>query len=215
MTKLALVAIAGLLSSTAVSAADLAIAPQLNTAVYSPARAFDWSGFYAGANFGYGWGEMTSTATGATENLQGILGGVQAGYNYDFGGFVLGLEGDFQLSDVKYSQTVGVNSASLAIDAFGSVRARAGLPIDRFMPFVTGGLGVANGKIRTDNGGVISEGNQTFVGWTVGAGLEYAVTDNVTVKAEYLYADYGNANLAGIDIRAKSNTVRAGVNFKF
>ena len=215
MTKFALVAVAGLLSTTAVSAADLAIAPQLNTAVYSPARAFDWSGFYAGANVGYGWGEMTGNGTALPENLKGILGGVQAGYNYDFGGFVLGLEGDIQLSDMKYVQTTPTGSTSFGIDAAGSVRARAGLPIDRFMPFVTGGLAVGNGKIRGDNGGVISEANQTFVGWTVGAGLEYAVTDNVTVKAEYLYADYGNANLAGIDVHAKSNTVRAGVNFKF
>lgn len=219
MNKFALIAIAGVLSSTAASAADLATAYQPNTVAYSPASAFNWSGFYAGANVGYGFGRAQLSGNAVLDvDINGVLGGVQAGYNHDFGGFVLGVEGDFQFADLKYSETVGATTSTFSVDRFGTIRARAGLAVDRFLPYVTGGVAIANGKVRGENGGaVILEENQTSVGWTLGAGVEYAVTDNVTVKAEYLYADFGKANYAGtnVDFTARSNIVRAGVNFKF
>ena len=87
--------------------------------------AFNWSGFYAGANFGYGfgWADLTAGTTVSQEG-KGILGGVQAGYNYDFGGFVLGAEGDFQFSDIKGDAAIGGGiAASYSLDRFGTVRA--------------------------------------------------------------------------------------------
>lgn len=217
MNKLALIALAGVLSSTAVSAADLGISAPAAAVVYSPASAFNWSGFYAGANVGYGFGKTQLSGNIVLDrDINGVLGGVQAGYNYDFGGFVLGVEGDFQFSDIKFSETVGATTDTFSVDRFGTVRARAGLPVDRFLPYVTGGVAIANGKIHSQ-GGVPFEANQTSVGWTLGAGVEYAVTNNVTVKAEYLYADFGKATYANsnVEFAAKSNIVRAGVNFKF
>ena len=219
MNKFALIAIAGVLSSTAVSAADLGTAHQPSAVVHSTTSAFNWSGFYVGANAGYGFGRaQLSGNVVLDQDIKGVLGGVQAGYNYDFGGFVLGVEGDFQFADLKYTETVGGTTSTFSVDRFGTVRARAGVAVDRFLPFVTGGVAIANGKVRAENaGGVVLDVNQTSVGWTLGAGLEYAVTDNVTVKAEYLYTDFGKATFAGtnVDFAAKSNIVRAGVNFKF
>lgn len=213
MNKFALIAVAGVLSTTAVSAADLATAYQPAAVAYSPASAFNWSGFYAGVNGGYGWGEFSGGGT--VERLNGVLGGVQLGYNHDFGGFVLGVEGDIQLANMK--QTVGI--VTMGIEQFGTVRARAGLAVDRFLPYVTGGLAVANGNMSS-SAPAHSE-NKVHVGWTIGAGVEFAATDNITLKTEYLYADFGKATYAGpggglnAEVNARAHIVRAGVNFKF
>lgn len=221
MNKFALIAVAGVLSTTAVSAADLAVAYQPTTVAYSPSSAFNWSGFYAGVNGGYGWGEYAPAGAPLSDKPKGVFGGVQVGYNYDLGGFVLGVEGDIQLANIKHSQTFPGGSGSFGIEQFGTVRARAGLAVDRFLPYVTGGLAVANGNINVAGGGAPYNENKVHVGWTVGAGVEFAATDNITLKAEYLYADFGKATYAGLvggtsdEVHAKANIVRAGVNFKF
>lgn len=213
MNKFALIAVAGVLSTTAVSAADLAVAYQPTTVAYSPSSAFNWSGFYAGVNGGYGWGEFSGAVGAPIDQLNGVLGGVQVGYNYDFGGFVLGVEGDVQLANMKRS----VGGGTVGIEQFGTVRARAGLAVDRFLPYVTGGLAVANGNMSDPT----HNENKVHVGWTVGAGVEFAVTDSITLKTEYLYADFGKASYAGPggvgggDINVRAHIVRAGVNFKF
>lgn len=217
MNKFALIAVAGVLSTTAVSAADLAVAYQPTTVAYSPSSAFNWSGFYAGVNGGYGWGEFSQAGAVPLDQLKGVLGGVQVGYNYDLGGLVLGVEGDFQLANVKHTPVGG----SFAIEQFGTVRARAGLAVDRFLPYVTGGLAVANANVNNSGVAPAYNENKVHVGWTVGAGVEFAATDNITLKTEYLYADFGKASYAGPaggtggDINVRAHIVRAGVNFKF
>jgi outer membrane immunogenic protein len=204
---------------SAVSAADLSTPYQPRAAVYSPASAFNWSGFYAGANVGYGWADMT--AGGPTQRLQGLLGGVQAGYNYDLGGVVLGIEADLQLSGVRYSETAGAATGTFSVDQFGTLRGRVGLAADRFLPYVTGGLAVANNHISINGGGANYDESKVSVGWTIGGGVEFAATDNITLKAEYLYADFGKASFAGpaglaaADVTTKASIVRTGVNFKF
>lgn len=214
LNKFAFMAIAGLLSTSTAFAADLGIVQQPAPTAFT--SAYDWSGFYAGANLGYGWAEIEQGGF-AFDDINGVFGGVQAGYNYDFGGFVLGVEGDVQLSDIKYSEDLGGGvTGELGIDFFGTVRARAGLAVDRFMPYVTGGVAWARGSISVSGGGGSVEFTDNYLGWTVGGGLEYAVTDNVTVKGEYLYTDFGAADFdTGVDVNLTSHVVRAGVNFKF
>lgn len=162
-----------------------------------------------------------SANPGTEQHLQGVLGGVQAGYNYDFGGFVLGVEADLQASGMKLVTTQGAATGTFSVDQFGTLRARAGIAADRFLPYVTGGLAVANGHINITDGVTTYDERKVSVGWTIGAGVEYAVTDNVTLKAEYLYADFGKASYAGpaglgaSDVTTRASIVRTGVNFKF
>lgn len=221
MNKFILAAVAGVLSTTAVSAADLAVAYQPGTVAYSPASAFNWSGFYAGVNGGYGWAQFSPSGAAAIDDLKGVTGGIQVGYNHDFGGFVLGVEGDVQLADIKHTRTIGATTGTFNIDRFGTIRARAGAAIDRFMPYVTGGVAIANGHINISDGVTTYDENKAHIGWTIGAGVEFAATDNITIKAEYLYADFGKATYAGpvgaiaADVHAKASIVRGGVNFKF
>jgi outer membrane immunogenic protein len=200
-------------AATAAYAADLPPAFQPEQVV-SAQSAYDWSGFYAGVNAGYGWGEVEAALTGATEDMKGGIGGAQVGYNQDFGGFVLGLEGDVQLNGLE--KDLGGFTASLQY--FGTVRARAGVAMDRFMPYVTGGVAFGNGKLDVPILGVSDE--QSHVGWAAGAGVEYAVTDNISVKGEYLYTDLGTQTyspnaLSSADLALRFSTVRAGVNFQF
>lgn len=217
MNKFVLVAIVGALSTSTAFAADLGVAYQAPSVVYTQASAFDWTGFYAGINAGYGWAKVESGGIVNNDDVKGWLGGAQVGYNHDFGGFVIGVEGDIQLSDVKYKQDLGGGvNVEAGLESYGTVRARAGVAVDRFLPYVTGGVAWGRGVIKASGPGGSISINDDYVGWTVGAGLEYAVADNVTVRGEYLYTDFGKRDFGtGVDIDFKTSVVRAGVNFKF
>ncbi len=98
-------------------------------------------------------------------------------------------------------------------DWLGTARGRLGYAFDRFLPFVTGGA--AFGDIKNT---ISTVGSSTAnkAGWTVGGGLEAALTGPWTAKVEYLYVDLGRgASLAGADTRFNTNLVRAGVNYRF
>jgi len=207
--------------------------------VPAPAPAFSWTGVYIGAHGGYSWADFTSEPTDAYGGLKpdGWFGGGQAGYNYQFSNnVVLGIEADASFGSQKddISTLLGdpLENAfaldySTKIDSFGTVRARAGYAIDRFLPYVTGGLAWANAELDfhrsvTADGTVVVDNSasdkQTFTGWTLGAGLEYAVTNNVTAKVEYLYADLGSKDFdLGTPVRADltTQTVKFGINYKF
>lgn len=217
MNKFLLATAIFIAAPAATMAADLGVLTSPTPVAYN-APSFSWTGFYAGANIGWGTSNF-DTATGDID-VNGILGGVQAGYNYDFGGFVLGLEADAQLANLRESETVlGVNF-DYGFDSFGTIRARAGLAVDRFLPYITGGLAWANGSVDASLGGVSISSDNTFWGWTVGGGVEFAATDNVTVKAEYLYADFDTetffgGTVAAFNTDATTHVIRAGVNYKF
>src|SRR5690625_5104433 len=77
-----------------------------------------WEGFYAGLNAGYGWGEGSLEVTGlgsVTDDIDGWLAGGQIGYNFDAGGFILGVETDFQLADINYNETFGGITATAGV----------------------------------------------------------------------------------------------------
>lgn len=183
------------------------------------ATSFDWTGFYAGINGGYGFGEADAASVGTIDLDGGIFGG-QVGYNYDFGGFVLGAEADIQWSGLEGGTTTLLGTTVDAeLEYFGTIRARAGLALDRLMPYVTGGYayGQAHG---TSTFGPGFSTREMVHGYTIGGGVEYAVTDNITVKAEYLYVDFGDetffpGTVIEEDIPTHFSAVRAGVNFKF
>ncbi|MBV9754241.1 MAG: porin family protein [Hyphomicrobiales bacterium] len=270
--------------------------------VYVP-PAFTWTGFYVGLNAGYAWtnnnrnnlfgfpfvgavpvgGAVVPVSSSGNSNRGGFLGGVQAGYNYQFGigsGFVIGAEADIDWADINRHNNSGVVFGSFTLPQFpgtiftpsgvttthnnnnqylGTVRLRAGYAFDRILLYATGGLaygGVTNsnntfgspiiattaaGSVIPTTGvvaltptqtvigsGITSHSSSTKAGWTIGGGVEYAFTPNWTVKAEYLYENFGHVRnapgffLPGVANAFNSsnrtidvNVVRVGLNYKF
>jgi outer membrane immunogenic protein len=228
----------GLLAATAA----LAIAASTAHAAdlpgrYSPAPAynalpvFTWTGFYAGLNAGYGWNVGDSRfydpAFGTVRGRRsgGFVGGAQAGYNYQFGMFVAGVETDLQYAAVgnkgaSYGTTYYPGDSD---GFFGTIRARAGVAFDRALVYGTGGFayGDVGGNRGYDTLLGYHSGDEINWGWTLGGGVEYAITNNFTAKVEGLYVDLDtkdNYTLGGrvnVDRDAEFGVFRAGVNYKF
>lgn len=207
-------AAATLLAAAPAFAADLPQPYPTKAPPVAVAPAFSWTGFYLGANTGYSWG----SGKGGISDLdpQGWLGGGQVGFNYQFGNnVVLGAEADLQGSNITDSAIDGVWDPRSKMDYFGTVRGRIGYAFDNVMPYFTGGLAWGHNEITNRDLGISSD--NTHVGWTVGGGLEYALSNNWTVKAEYLYMDLGDEYYSSIgeDAGLKTSTARIGVNYKF
>lgn len=201
-----------LASVSAVCAADLPRRNAAPAASFSAAPLFTWTGVYAGVNIGYGFGAFTG-AGGNFQDPSGIIAGGQIGYNYQMGALVLGLEADYQYADLKGGPSVGGIAGSKAeIEGFGTVRARVGYAMDRFMPYVTGGYAFGDMKVTLPTANKDAWAN----GFVVGAGGEYAFTNNITGKVEGLYVNLNDQNyLTAGKVGAEFGVVRAGVNVKF
>jgi outer membrane immunogenic protein len=190
--------------------------------VFSPVSATQWTGFYAGVSGGYGWGTTSvSPAVGAAveNNSSGWLLGAQAGYNVDMGGFVLGGEADLQWANIGYSEPIAGGTFTAKTDFFGTLRARAGVPIGQVMPYGTVGVAYGRGSATEDLLASTTQVANHF-GWTAGVGLEAQATDNLSIKAEYLYVDlgsqpYNSLGVGNIDVGQSFSVIRAGVNYKF
>ncbi|BCB18813.1 outer membrane protein [Bosea sp. ANAM02] len=211
---LASVAALGLVAAGAASAADL---PSRKGPVAAPVYmppAFSWTGFYVGANAGYGWGNVNANGFANIGDLDGFVGGGQIGYNYQMGQFVLGLEADLQGADLSSGNNLGL--VRVKTDYFGTVRARVGVAFDRFMPYITGGWAYGNVKTSIPALGFSSDRSHTG-GFAVGGGLEYAVTNNIIAGVEYLYVDLGEKNIAGAGTKVGTDfsVVRARLSYKF
>ncbi len=166
---------------------------------------FSWSGFYIGGVAGYNWNDdLTSeyiTATGAARGItfpydpDGMSGGVKAGMNFQNGSFVYGLEGDFELTNIKGTFIDRIENIGRGDDKYdwqASLRARMGVAMDRFMVYGTGGLAVA----RIQNTytlvpfGISETFEKTHTGWTAGGGVDYAITDNLIAGVEYRFTKF-------------------------
>jgi outer membrane immunogenic protein len=204
--------IGGSLFAYAATAADIARpAPRTYTAPVEN-RLFDWTGFYAGLNGGYGWGNGKFEGTN-TRPEGAILGGT-IGYNYQWGSTVFGVESDLGWNNAKGSAACAFGTCETKSDWLGTTRLRLGYAFDRLMPYVTGGA--AYGNMKTNIPGLGSD-SETKLGWAVGAGAEYAFTPNWSVKAEYLHTDLGKVDCAvcGSNVKFNENLVRGGINYKF
>jgi outer membrane immunogenic protein len=182
-------------------------------------QAYNWTGFYIGVNGGGGFGSSTWDRTGSFNMTGGLVGGT-LGYNYQFGQGVVGIEGDIDWANINGSTNTACPLGCKTSDNWlSTVRGRLGYAADRFMPYVTGG--VAFGDVRTTTPGFAGATN-TNVGWTVGAGLEFAIAGNWTAKAEYLYVNLGKFNCglscgltATDNVSFTTSLVRGGVNYRF
>ncbi|WP_378947690.1 outer membrane protein [Mesorhizobium sp. ANAO-SY3R2] len=216
--------------------ATLGGAHAADVVVQEGAAAYNWSGVYVGIQAGYAWGrsdyvEPFNTDYQMEYDPKGGFGGVFVGYNWQLANnFVLGAEADVYGGNIKGTSLYYYNDAQ-ADDGFGtaklnwagSVRARVGYSADRFLPYVAGGLAFGQYKY----GGEVPDwdsrfsASRTYTGWTLGAGLEYAVTDNLIARFEYRYTDFGNKTITDPDgwwtnkVDLKTNDVRFGISYKF
>jgi outer membrane immunogenic protein len=256
---LASAALVGLTASS-VFAADMRVKAPVKAPVV-----YDWTGFYIGANIGWSFGSQSTDFTiaslpvvSASHAMDGILGGIQDGYNWQSGNWVVGFESDIQATGQKGTSsltdsvatttttnpclpvascptTITTTANALAtsdvrLQWFGTIRGRLGVtPSARWLVYATGG--VAYGEVQTNES--LLTGGATFAastntihsGWTVGGGIEAALTDDWTAKVEYLYIDLGHmvSTFTGVvpftpiatSTHVTDNIVRLGINYRF
>jgi outer membrane immunogenic protein len=218
-------------------AADLAI-PYADKP--DPPAAFNWSGFYVGAEGGGAWGSHSflhlpgdpQAGVDSGSALRGGIIGGNAGFNYQLGNWVYGLEGDLSWANASGSAACPnpVFTCGAKVDWFGTARVRIGRAVDHFLPYVTGGLAYGNEQRLGWGAGTSLTENDTHLGWTIGAGIEYALNSNWSFRAENLYVDLSNdtypgamlVNSAGgvdtyfnVALDAHLQVVRAGLSYKF
>ncbi len=203
-----------LLAALMAGVATSALASDLPTRKAPPAPmmsyvapAFSWTGFYVGVNGG--WGGGANSAFGSPSG--GLVGGT-VGYNYQVGQFVAGLEGDLDWADLSNHGANPAGLYSTRIDTLLTTRARAGVALDRALLYVTGGY--AGAEVNTNIAGWGSQNEWRNAG-VIGAGLEYAFTNNISAKAEYLYAPFAGQTIDGQRSNLDLSLIRAGLNYKF
>ncbi len=212
-----------------VQAADLPVRPApapVAPVAYAP-PVYNWSGFYIGGHIGGGFENSTWTdpITGASASFSdsGFLGGAQVGVNTQFNWLVVGLEGDFSWTSLikgTSTDTAG-NIMTTSPQWTSTVTGRVGAAFDRLLVYGKGGLALAEDESTfTPVGGAAITDDLTRVGWTAGAGLEYALTDNWALRAEYDYLGFGTKQLnfgAAGSTNADLNVqeVKAGFDYKF
>jgi len=226
---LATAAFAALVSAPA-TAADMAVkAPP-------PVAIFTWTGCYVGGNVGGLWArkEWTNTTffgSGTAHDADSWLGGVQAGCNYQFaGGWVIGIQGDYDWTDAKGSSTDMLfprETDQSKIKSLASVTGRVGYAWDRFLGYVKGGVAWErdNYSVFDPSGFLLASASQTRSGWTIGIGGEYAFTEWLSGFVEYDYYDFGTrgatftqangAFFANVDVKETKSVAKVGLNLRF
>jgi outer membrane immunogenic protein len=178
-----------------------------------PVYLSDWAGFYIGINGGGGWGQTKFDFTPVlnTKPSGGVFGG-HAGYNWQYGPVVAGLEADFDGADIK-DTVLGVGQKT---NELATARARIGyLFVPNLLAYGTGGAGWGHTQISS-RGFLSDEVNQ--FGWVAGAGLEYKLLDHVLLRAEYLHYDFAKTeapNVVGDNFKETVDVVRGGLSYKF
>jgi outer membrane immunogenic protein len=224
MIRLAGLAVAFAALSSVALAADPLLPPPVDAAT------FDWSGVYAGVYVGAGAGTVFTDGVppGAPNDVlvNGPLAGVDLGFNFQTGQLVLGVEGDIAWTNINGALTVATCAGTCTERAnfLGSVRGRAGFALDKVLLFGTAGLAVLNETSGTVPAiaGTTGTFTATYTGWVVGAGAEVAVTDQLSLKAEYnfnsfntLTAPVGTLANIPITVRPVIHAVKLGANWHF
>jgi len=235
--RIVLLAATGSAVSVSAFAADLP--PQMEpVAPVAHVPPFSWTGFYLGGELG--WIQTNAEYTTGAQILgvpflvtsgsdkNGLTYGVLAGYNYQVGQFVLGVEGDFAgwtVGQRRYSAITG-NFLTAHSKWGGSIRGRLGYAANHALFYVTGGAAFLSNETSIPTTGISIGGDSTRVGWTVGAGLDYALTSNWFAGLEYRYSQYQsrslvypipilNLGLIGFKEELSSNQVTGRIGYKF
>lgn len=205
--------------------------------------AYDWSGAYVGVQAGYGWadadyemefGGNPALLITSSPEPDGFVGGIYAGYNFQTeSNLILGVEVDASLGGLSddglpmfQNGVLSLGGTGFAdINWSGAARARIGYAADRFMPYIAGGIAIAEVEFGYDFSVPpgIQSGDTTMLGWTIGAGVEYAITDSIQTRLEYRYTDYGqkSTTMSGDDptspgrVDVQTSSIFAGISFAF
>ena len=241
------------------SAADMPTKAPMMAPMVAPV--YNWTGFYVGVNAGGGWGTINTTSSWApiinangpqytamaSPNFRSnfFVGGGQAGYNYQMGALVLGLEADIESFHFRGSfgpLTYGVAtggatetvSSSFSTDWLFTARPRLGFATGPFLIYGTGGVAVTNYHYNAFSGDSAGETeyttlSKTKTGYAIGGGVEAALSKNWSVRTEYLYVDFGSETASTVCSctvvpgtvfthswsRLNADIVRAAINYKF
>ncbi len=194
-----------------------------------------WTGFYVGAHLG--WAQHNGNLDAFTPfngfagfpvtglKSSSVMGGVQAGYNYQMGSIVAGLEADVSIASLKKTSLANAPGTPFSSKAnwFATVAPRLGYSFGDALLYVKGGLAVADFEYSHLQGINLIKAGTTRAGYVVGAGLEYALTRNLSLKAEYNYMDFGKGRttITGpgptiwVTPKREIQTVKVGVNYRF
>lgn len=197
---------AALAISTSAFAADAIYeAPAEPPVAVETVPQFSWAGGYAGILTGYGWGDGEIEGIAGSEDFDGARFGGFVGYNWDLGNqLVVGLEGDLNY-DWNEESVAGFGDVETGMN--WSARARVGYAMDRALLFAAGGYTGTNIEGAGDD--------DTLHGWTIGGGVDYALTDRMFTRVEYRYNDFGSGDLGGTDVDFNQHTVNVGLAVKF
>jgi len=247
MNRLIAAAAAMICLSSATHAADLIIEPEPDLLTPVDIDLFDWSGVYVGGHLGYVTGQQSDNLPippegGKTplpqmpvdDNPGAAFGGVHAGYNWQSGSFVYGLEADLDFTGLKrgknfhtyYGNTTYSGSLFMESDWQASVRARAGYAVDSWLIYGTGGVAFARSEVlAVGNPNPVQyplvSGTNTHIGWTAGAGIEKAFAPNWIGRVEARYTDFGSETYDlgafGEEVKSRWNqtSVNLGLSYKF
>ncbi|GGI33565.1 outer membrane protein [Bradyrhizobium guangdongense] len=219
MKKILLASAALIALTGAASAADLAARPYTKAPV-AMASVYNWTGFYLGLVGGGAWEDSGSP------RMQGGFVGGTAGYNWQTGNVVFGVEADGAWADVSATATgatvvpgfgVVTATATSKTDAMGTVRGRIGYAVNNVLFYGTGGYAWIDNKITLSALGVSASDSKFHSGWTVGAGVEAFIAPQWSIKGEYLYRSLGGETYFGALPTGTLNlhTVQVGVNYHF
>jgi outer membrane immunogenic protein len=204
----------------------------------APPPSWTWTGFYLGGTLGGVVGHDSVTndpassnnaflASPISTNSAGVIGGLEAGYNWQISQIVLGVEADVSWSSLKQSNTAvgSTDTFTSRLDMLSTIRGRLGWAFDRTLLYGTGGVAFADLKDQLADSGFLftATPSSNLTGWTAGGGIEYAFTDHWTAKAEYLHIGFSgmrtamDSNGTGyiFDYKDKLDIGRVGINYKF
>lgn len=182
-----------------------------------PTPSFSWAGSYAGVQVGGGQmaGEIKATSK-KTFDDGGFAGGIYAGHNWEVSRFVLGIEGDLTyLGNKKKFDHASLGKMTAKNNWRAELKGRVGLPIDRFMPYLSGGLAVSDYTLSS----ATTKKDETNLSLSVGAGVEYALSDQLRLRADYSLSglDHTKHNFGSTRVKseAASHILMLGVSYAF
>jgi opacity protein-like surface antigen len=185
-----------------------------------PVPPYNWSGFYVGANFGGAWtsGSLNIPNNNFYGGITELIGGVQAGYNFQAGQLLFGVEGDFDGATFSHPTLPTPTLGSVSQNWIGTVAGRVGIVEDRWLIYGKAGGGWVHSNATLNFPGVSWNGSNTSSGWLVGAGLEYGFKSHWTLKIEYDFlslANWTSPTVPAISLNRDVQMVKFGVNYKF
>jgi opacity protein-like surface antigen len=212
---LAGVAIVAITASVTADAADLVV-----KARPVPKAPYNWSGFYLGANVGAAWsnGSLNIPGNNLFGGLTEFIGGVQAGYNFQAGHLLAGLEGDFDGVAFGHPAILTPTLGSVTQNWIGTLAGRVGLAEDVWLLYGKFGGGWVQSNALLNFPGVTWQGSNTSSGWLVGGGIEYGFKPHWTIKLEYdqiILGTWTSATVPPIALNRNLQTVKFGANYKF